>query len=101
VLRLTQIPPADLHVPILGQLALAQLPLGDALKSGPLVSTPLAAAPRMQLRPLVSAVLRHPDGAVADPRTGRGADEEGRVHSGATCGRRTERTGELGIALRV
>jgi hypothetical protein len=47
VLRLTQIPPADLHVPILGQLALAQLPLGDALKSGPLVSTPLAAAPRM------------------------------------------------------
>jgi hypothetical protein len=41
VLRLTQIPPADLHVPILGQLALAQLPLGDALKSGPLVSTPL------------------------------------------------------------
>src|SRR6516225_4044552 len=35
-LRLAQVSSADLHVPILGQLAPAQLPLGDALKSGPL-----------------------------------------------------------------
>jgi hypothetical protein len=34
--RLTQIPPADLHIPILGQLAPAQLPLGHALEPGPL-----------------------------------------------------------------
>ena len=33
---LAQIPPADLHIPILGQLPPAQLPLGDALEAGPL-----------------------------------------------------------------
>jgi hypothetical protein len=33
---LAQIPPADLHIPGLGQLAPTQLPLGDALKPGPL-----------------------------------------------------------------
>ena len=31
-----EIPPADLHGPILDQLASAQLPLGDALEEGPL-----------------------------------------------------------------
>ena len=31
-----EIPPADLDIPILGQLALAQLPLGDALEPGAL-----------------------------------------------------------------
>jgi hypothetical protein len=35
-LRLAQVSSADLHVPILVQLAPAQLPLGDALKTGPL-----------------------------------------------------------------
>jgi hypothetical protein len=33
---LAQISPTDLHVLILGQLPLAQLPLGDALDPGPL-----------------------------------------------------------------
>ena len=32
---LAQVPPADLHVPVVGQLALAQLPLGDALEPRP------------------------------------------------------------------
>jgi hypothetical protein len=31
-----QIPPADLHIPILGQLAPAPVTLGDALEPGPL-----------------------------------------------------------------
>jgi hypothetical protein len=31
-----QIPPADLNIPVLGQLAPAQLPLSDALEPGPL-----------------------------------------------------------------
>jgi hypothetical protein len=34
--RLTQIPPADLDIPVLGQLAPAQLPPGDTLEPGPL-----------------------------------------------------------------
>jgi hypothetical protein len=29
-------PPADLHIPILGQLAPPELPLGDALEADPL-----------------------------------------------------------------
>jgi hypothetical protein len=31
-----KIPPADLDIPVLGQLAPAQLPFGDALEPGPL-----------------------------------------------------------------
>ena len=31
-----EVPPADLDVPVLGQLPPAQLPLGDALEPGPL-----------------------------------------------------------------
>ena len=42
--RLTQVPPADLHVPILGQLAPSQLPLGDALEPRPLEVVRLYAA---------------------------------------------------------
>jgi hypothetical protein len=34
--HLAQVPPANLHVPVLGQLAAAQLPLGDALELAPL-----------------------------------------------------------------
>jgi hypothetical protein len=34
--HLTQIPSADLEIPILGQLAPAQLPLDDALEPGSL-----------------------------------------------------------------
>jgi len=34
--RLPQIPPADRHIPVLGQLPPAQLPLGDALEPAPL-----------------------------------------------------------------
>jgi hypothetical protein len=34
--RLAQVPPTDLHVPVLGQLPLPQLPLVDALEPGPL-----------------------------------------------------------------
>jgi hypothetical protein len=98
----TQIPPADLDIPVLGQLAPAQLTLGVVSKrvrwrpppcGPPLEGTAASAG--------VSAGLRHSDGAVADPRTASSADEEGRVHSGATGRRRTERTGELGVALRV
>ena len=33
---LAQVPSADLDIPVLGQLAPAQLPLGDALEPGPL-----------------------------------------------------------------
>jgi hypothetical protein len=32
--QLARVSPADLHIPILGQLASAQLPLGDALEPG-------------------------------------------------------------------
>ena len=35
-LALAQIPPADLNVPVVGQLTPAQLPLGDGLEPGPL-----------------------------------------------------------------
>jgi hypothetical protein len=41
---LAQIPPADLDIPILGQLAPAQLPLGDALEPGSLEVVRLDAA---------------------------------------------------------
>jgi hypothetical protein len=34
--QLARVSPADLHIPILGQLAAAQLLLGDALEPGPL-----------------------------------------------------------------
>jgi hypothetical protein len=47
-----QIPPADLHIPILGQLALAQLPLGDAITGRwrpPLCSRPPLEALRLRL----------------------------------------------------
>jgi hypothetical protein len=42
--RLPQVAPADLHVPILGQLAPAQLLLSDALEPGPLEIVRLNAA---------------------------------------------------------
>jgi hypothetical protein len=35
-----QIPPANFHVPVLGQLTAAQLPLGDGLEPGPLGVVP-------------------------------------------------------------
>src|SRR5262245_47861494 len=41
-----EVAPADLHVPILGQLAPAQLPLGDALEPGALEVVRLDAALR-------------------------------------------------------
>ena len=41
---LAQIPPADLDIPILGQLAPSQLPLSDALEPGPLEVVGLDAA---------------------------------------------------------
>jgi hypothetical protein len=41
---LAQVPPADLHVPILGQLPAAQLPLSDALEPRPLEIVRLDAA---------------------------------------------------------
>jgi hypothetical protein len=34
--HLAQVPPADLYIPVLGQLPPAQLPLGDALEPGSL-----------------------------------------------------------------
>ena len=34
--RLAQIPPVDLHIPVLGQLPLPEFALGDALKTRPL-----------------------------------------------------------------
>jgi hypothetical protein len=36
VQHLTQAPPADLHIPILGQLAPGQLPVGNPLEPGSL-----------------------------------------------------------------
>ena len=42
--ELAQVPPADLDIPIFGQLAAAQLPLGDALEPGPLEIVRLEAA---------------------------------------------------------
>ena len=49
---LAQIPRTDLDIPILGQLALAQLPLGDALKPGSLevvrLNAPLRCGPFRQ-----------------------------------------------------
>jgi hypothetical protein len=54
----------------------------------PSVNSRPAQLPLAMLSPTaVNAGLRHSDGAVADPRTGRSADEEGHVHSAAT-GRR-------------
>ena len=64
-----QIPPTDLDVPILGQLALWQLPLGDALEPRPLKVVRLDSA--LGGRPLRQEVLeqaaRHPDNAVVFP----------------------------------
>ena len=55
--------PADLDIPILGQLASAQLPLGDALELGPLeivgFDAPLGRGP-LREEPLEHAP-RHPD----------------------------------------
>jgi hypothetical protein len=39
----TQVPPADLHVPVPGQLAPAQLPLNDAFEPAPLETVGLDA----------------------------------------------------------
>ena len=36
LLPLAQVPPADLDIPVLGQLPPAQLPLGDAFEAGAL-----------------------------------------------------------------
>jgi hypothetical protein len=62
-LHLTQIPPADLDVPILAQLLAAQLPLVDALEPGPLeivgFDAPLGRGPPRQ-QPLEDAA-RDPD----------------------------------------
>jgi hypothetical protein len=44
-LRLSQVPPVDLHVAVLSQPAMAKLPFGDALESGPLEVGRLNAAP--------------------------------------------------------
>src|SRR6516225_9293003 len=48
-LHLAQVSPADLDVPVLGQLPPAQLPLSDALKPGPLeiisLDAPLGSGP--------------------------------------------------------
>ena len=65
LLPLAQVAPADLHVPILGQLAPAQLPLGDALEPGPLKEGGRDAA--LRGGPLGQWTLehapRHPDDA--------------------------------------
>ena len=49
LLVLAQITPTDLNVPILGQLTPTELPLGDALKPGPLeiarLNAPLRGGP--------------------------------------------------------
>jgi hypothetical protein len=42
--RLAQVPPADLDIPVLGQLAAAQLPLSDAIEPGSLEVVGLDAA---------------------------------------------------------
>jgi hypothetical protein len=56
----SQVPPADLDIPILSQLAPAQLPLGDALELGSLevvdLDAPLGQEP-------LEDVPRHPDHA--------------------------------------
>jgi hypothetical protein len=63
--HLAQIPPADLHIPVLGQPAPAQLPLSDALEAGPLeivgFDAPLGGGP-IGREPLEYAP-RHPDHA--------------------------------------
>jgi hypothetical protein len=55
---LAQIASADLHIPVLGQLAPAQLPLGDGLEPGPLevvsLDTPLGGG-RSERQPLEDA----------------------------------------------
>jgi hypothetical protein len=54
-LRSVQVPASDLHVPVLGQLASAQLSLRDALKPGPLevirLDTPFGRWPLCQQTP--------------------------------------------------
>jgi hypothetical protein len=50
--HLGQVPPANLDIPILGQLAATQLPLSDALEPGPLevvcLDAPLRGGPLRQ-----------------------------------------------------
>jgi len=62
-----QVPPADLDIPILGQLAPSQLPLGDALEPGPLevvrLDAPLRGPPLRQY-PLEHAAREPDDAAV-------------------------------------
>jgi len=62
-----QVPPADLDIPVLGQLAPAKLPLGDALEPGPpevvRLDVPLAGGPLGQ-EPLEDP-SRDPDDAAA------------------------------------
>jgi hypothetical protein len=59
--------PADLDIPILGQLTPAQLPLGDALEPGPLeiisLDAPLGGGPLGQEPPEYAP--RDPDHAAA------------------------------------
>ena len=58
-----QVPPADLDIPILGQLAPSQLPLSNALEPGPLKVVRLDAA--LGSGPLREQALKH---SPRDPR---------------------------------
>jgi hypothetical protein len=99
--HLAQVVPliSTVHPPSIGAAAASARRWSQSGSAG---DRPLAAALEgSAASAVVGAGLRYSDGAVADPRTARSADEEGHVHSTATGRRRTERTGELGIALRV
>ena len=62
-----QVPPADLDIPILGQLAPAKLPFGDALEPGPLKVVRVDAAPWGWAVPAIAAGTH---GAAPEPRRG-------------------------------
>ena len=62
-----QVPPADLDIPILGQLAPAKLPFGDALEPGPLKVVRVDAALWGWAVPAIAAGTH---GAAPEPRRG-------------------------------
>jgi hypothetical protein len=61
-----QIPPANLHIPVLGQLTPAQLSFGDGLEAGPLEVVRSDAI--LGGGPLREQALEHAPGTVTTPR---------------------------------
>jgi len=70
VLAPRAVPPADLHIPVLGQLALAKLARGNALEAGPLEVIGFHTLRGRRLRQEISTTERPQPFLPSKPATG-------------------------------